>query len=265
MMNERLKGKTVVITGASGGLGEKIAHLCAASGARPVLLARNQEKLAQVARQIGDGQHVDCLPIVCDLSRQEEIPSVFQEILQETGGIDILVNNAGYGVFAEAGEVSLADLQGMFSVNVVGLIACTTEVIPVMKERRSGHIINIASQAGKLATPKSSVYSATKHAVLGYTNSLRMELADFGVFVTAVNPGPMATNFFDIADPGGSYVENVGRFILSTDKVAQKIVAAMMTRRREINMPGWMNAGSLAYTLFPGLVERLGKKAFFKK
>lgn len=86
MMNERLKGKTVVITGASGGLGEKIAHLCAASGARPVLLARNQEKLAQVARQIGDGQHVDCLPIVCDLSRQEEIPSVFQEILQETGG-----------------------------------------------------------------------------------------------------------------------------------------------------------------------------------
>lgn len=264
-MNERLKGKTVVITGATGGLGERMAHLCAASGARLVLLARNKEKLEQITGQIHAQHQSACLPVVLDLSRHEDIAPVFQSILKQTGAIDVLVNNAGYGVFAEAGDVALADLQGMFAVNVVGLIACTKEVIPSMKERRSGHIINISSQAGKIATPKSSVYAATKHAVLGYTNSLRMELADFGVFVTAVNPGPMATNFFDIADPSGSYVKNVGRFILRADKVAQKIVDAMMTRQREINLPVWMNAGSIAYTLFPGLVERLGKRAFFKK
>lgn len=264
-MNERLKGKTVVITGASGGLGGKMAYLCAASGARPVLLARDKEKLDRLARQIKADHRIDSLPIVFDLSRHEEVAPVFQGILRETGGIDVLVNNAGYGVFAEAGEVTLDDLQGMFAVNVVSLIACTKEVIPFMKKRGSGHIMNIASQAGKLATPKSSVYSATKHAVLGYTNSLRMELADYGVFVTAVNPGPMATSFFEIADPGGSYIENVGRFILSTDKVAQKVVSSMLTKRREINLPGWMNAGSIAYSLFPSLVERLGKKAFFKK
>jgi hypothetical protein len=265
VINERLKGKTIAITGASGGLGEKIAHLSAARGARLVLLARNRQKLDQIARQIHAEYQADCLPVVLDLSRHEDIAPVFQSILKQTGGIDVLVNNAGYGVFAEAGDVALEDLQGMIAVNVIGLIACTKEVIPSMKERGSGHIINVASQAGKIATPKSSVYAATKHAVLGYTNSLRMELAENGIFVTAVNPGPMATRFFEIADPGGSYVENVGRFLLRADKVAEKIVDAMMTRRREINLPVWMNAGSMMYALFPGLVERLGKKAFFKK
>ncbi|GIN19916.1 MAG TPA: SDR family oxidoreductase [Bacillus bacterium] len=263
--NERLKGKTVVITGASGGLGEQIAHRCAASGANLVLLARNQKKLEQLAENVSEKYSVDCLPLQLDLSRHEDIPAVFRDIIERVEYIDVLVNNAGYGVFSEAKDVTAADVKGMFSVNVVGLIVCTKEVINYMRQRKSGHIINISSQAGKLATPKSSVYSATKHAVLGYTNSLRMELAKDGIFVTAVNPGPMATNFFDRADPSGNYVKSLGRYILSTEKVAEKIVEAMLMNRREINLPGWMNAGSILYTLFPRLVERLGKKAFFKK
>lgn len=263
--NERLKGKTVVITGASGGLGEELAYRCAANGANLVLLARNVKKLEQAAGKIHEKYGVDCLSLELDLSRHEDIPEVFRIIFEKAGQVDVLVNNAGYGVFAEAVDATPEDVQGMFAVNVVGLIVCTKEVIPSMRKRKSGHIINISSQAGKLATPKSSVYSATKHAVLGYTNSLRMELARDGVFVTAVNPGPMATNFFDLADPSGNYIKNLGRHILSTEKVAEKVVAAMFTNRREINLPGWMNAGSILYTLFPGLVERLGKKAFFKK
>jgi len=263
--NERLKGKTVVITGASGGLGEQTAYRCAESGANLVLLARNVKKLEQMAEGIQKSHQVECLPMQLDLSKLEDIPVVFEEIFNKVSQVDVLVNNAGYGVFAEADEVTLSDLEGMFAVNVVGLIACTKEVIPSMKSRGTGHIINVSSQAGKLATPKSSVYSATKHAVLGYTNSLRMELAGHGVFVTAVNPGPMATNFFDVADPSGSYVKNLGRYILSTETVAEKLVAAMITDRREINVPGWMNAGSILHVLFPKLVERLGRKAFFKK
>ncbi|RST73749.1 SDR family oxidoreductase [Siminovitchia acidinfaciens] len=263
--NKRLKGKTVVITGASGGLGEQLAYQCAASGANLFLLARNVGKLDQMAEKIR-GQHgVDCRYLQLDLSSHEDVPAVFQAIFEEVRHVDVLVNNAGYGIFSEAKDVTLPDVQGMFAVNVVGLIACTKEVIPSMKKRKLGHIINVSSQAGKLATPKSSVYSATKHAVLGYTNSLRMELADAGVFVTAVNPGPMATSFFDLADPSGNYVKNLGRHILSTEKVAEKVVAAMLTNSREINLPGWMNAGSILYALFPKLVERLGKKAFLKK
>ena len=104
-------------------------------------------------------------------------------------------------------------------------------------ESKSGHIINIASQAGKIATPKSSVYSATKHAVLGYTNSLRMELSDFQIKVTAVNPGPIGTDFFTIADESGTYAKSVQRYILKPEYVAKKVVDAMLTSTREINLP----------------------------
>ncbi|RTR35461.1 SDR family NAD(P)-dependent oxidoreductase [Robertmurraya yapensis] len=134
-----------------------------------------------------------------------------------------------------------------------------------MKTQRSGHIVNVASQAGKIATPKSSVYSATKHAVLGYTNSLRMEVTDSNIFMTTVNPGPIATNFFEIADEKGTYVKNVQRIMLKPDYVAEKIVSAMLTKRREINLPRWMNVGSVFYALFPNLFERFGKRSFNKK
>ena len=196
LKNERLKGKTVVITGASGGLGEQIATMCAQNGANLYLLARNQERLDQVATSIREQYKVECVTMALDISLHEQIPKVFKRIYEQAGHIDVLVNNAGYGIFAEARDVEMTDLEGMFAVNVVGLIACTKEVIPFMCERKSGHIINIASQAGKLATPKSSVYSATKHAVLGYTNSLRMEMSRYGVFVTAVNPGRFVPSFF---------------------------------------------------------------------
>lgn len=265
MKNEQLHGKTVVITGASGGLGERIAYMCAENGANLFLLARNEERLVRISTAIREQYQVECTPIVLDVSKYEQIPQTFKRIYEQAGHIDVLVNNAGYGVFAEAGDVQLSDLEGMFSVNALGLIACTKEVIPSMCKRRSGHIINIASQAGKLATPKSSVYSATKHAVLGYTNSLRMEMSRCGVFVTAVNPGPIRTEFFQTADPDGSYLEKLGRFMLEPDKVAGNIVGAMLTNRREINMPRWMNWGGTLHTLMPGVVERLGRKAFFKK
>jgi uncharacterized protein len=138
-------------------------------------------------------------------------------------------------------------------------------VLPAMKQRRSGHIINIASQAGKIATPKSSVYSATKHAVLGYTNSLRMEVADDNIYVTAVNPGPIATNFFEVADKQGTYVKNVKRFMLQPEYVAKQVVNRMMTRTREINLPRWMSPGSIFYSLFPRTFELFGKRVFNQK
>lgn len=173
--------------------------------------------------------------------------------------------SSGFGIFRAAHEVTIDQIKGMFDVNVVGLMACTSMCLQKMCERRSGHIINIASQAGKIATPKSSVYSASKHAVLGYTNALRMELADFNIQVTAVNPGPIATNFFTIADEKGTYVKNVQRVMLKPEYVAQKIVDSMLTKTREINLPRWMNMGSIVYVLFPRLFERIGKRAFNQK
>lgn len=258
-------GKNIVITGASGGIGAEIAKLCAQKGANLALLARSVDKLEQLKIDLEQKYSIKVFIHRLDVSNTDEVGRVFQSIFEEMKSIDILVNNAGFGVFREAHEAIMTEIKSMFEVNVVGLMACTSMVLPKMRERRFGHIINIASQAGKIATPKSSVYSATKHAVLGYSNSLRMELADYNVFVTTVNPGPIATNFFNIADEKGTYVKNVQKFMLQPDYVANKVVNAMLTKTREINLPRWMNLGSVFYTLFPRAFERIGRKAFNQK
>jgi len=265
MVREQLIAKNIVITGASGGIGAEIAKLCAASGANLVLLARRLDKLEQLQSELQQKHNVKVDVFQLDVSNTDQVQAVFRQIFETIGDIDILVNNAGFGVFREAHEASIDEIKGMFEVNVVGLMACTSMVLPKMRARRFGHIINIASQAGKIATPKSSVYSATKHAVLGYTNSLRMELTDYNVQVTSVNPGPIATNFFNIADEQGTYVKNVQRFILQPEFVACKVVDSMLTKTREINLPRWMNMGSVVYVLFPRLFERIGKRVLNSK
>jgi short-subunit dehydrogenase len=261
----RLTNKNVVITGASGGIGLSIATLCAERGANVVLLARRLDVLEGIQKKLQERFSGSIHVYKLDVSNTDEVKTVFSKVLTELGRIDVLVNNAGYGVFDAAHDVSIKDAKGMFGVNVIGLIACTSMVLPLMRQQRSGHIINIASQAGKIATPKSSVYSATKHAVIGYTNSLRMELSDVNITVTAVNPGPIETNFFNIADEKGTYVKSVERYMLKPEFVARKVVDAMLTRTREINLPRWMNAGSIAFALFPRLFERIGKQMLNKK
>jgi uncharacterized protein len=264
-VNNRLKDKNIVITGASGGIGAEMAIQCAESGAKLVLLARSLDKLQKLKEDLQHRFQADVHVYQLDVSDMDSVKAVFSDIHAQFGHVDVLVNNAGFGIFREAHVASIEEIKGMVDVNVVGLMACTSMVLPKMRERRTGHIINIASQAGKIATPKASVYSATKHAVLGYTNSLRMELADLNIYVTAVNPGPIATNFFTIADEKGTYLNNIQRWVLQPEFVARKVVESMLTKTREINLPGWMSAASVLYMLFPRVVERFGKKAFMQK
>ncbi|WP_428909019.1 SDR family NAD(P)-dependent oxidoreductase [Niallia sp. Krafla_26] len=265
MKNERLRHKNIIITGASSGVGLSIAEKCATSGANVILLARRLDVLKEIQEDLQNRYSVRVMIFKLDVSDTDEVKNVFQQIFQEIGEIDILVNNAGFGIFRSAHELSIEEIKGMFSVNVMGLIACTNMVLPIMLKQGKGHIINIASQAGKIATPKSSAYAATKHAVLGFTNSLRMEVSDRNIFVTAVNPGPIETNFFKRADETGNYEKSVKRVMITPDYVASKVVGAMLTKRREINLPGWMNAGSILFALFPGLFEKAGKPFLNKK
>ncbi|WP_170008740.1 SDR family NAD(P)-dependent oxidoreductase [Bacillus fonticola] len=266
-MNEKLHGKLVAITGASSGIGAAVAERCAASGASVVLLARSEDKLQELVEHIQKEVEAKgtITAFALDVQNRNQVESVFTRIARELSPVDVLVNNAGYGVFDEFVHADLEDADGMFQTNVLGLMSCTKQVVPAMRHKGAGHIINVASQAGKLATPKSSVYSASKHAVLGFTNSLRMEMARDGIYVTSVNPGPVATNFFSIADESGTYLQNIKQFMLSTEVVADAIVQCMFTRKREINLPRWMNMGSILYALSPSLVEFLGKRAFFSK
>lgn len=252
-----LKGKTVVITGGSGGIGAKVGLYAAVKGATPVLLARSVDKLEEVKKMIAEYTGVEPIIHRLDVSDPEAVDTVFDSILNEVQQVDVLVNNAGFGVFDFFHEADLQDLKNMLDVNVFGLMACTRKVLPQMVERGSGHVINVASLAGKIATPKSTVYSATKHAVLGFSNGLRMELADTDIHVTAINPGPVNTNFFNIADESGDYLKNVAQYMLEPDEVAKKIVEVMEKPRREINVPFVMNAGSRMYQMFPGTLEKV--------
>ncbi len=265
LVKNRLQGKNIVITGASGGIGAEMARLAAGQGANLVLLARRIDKLERLKAELEHMYKGSVIVKSLDVANTDSVREVFNEIMAEIGHVDILVNNAGFGVFRHAHEADISEIKSMFEVNVIGLMACTSMVLPSMKQRGSGHIINIASQAGKIATPKSSVYSATKHAVLGYTNSLRLELRDEGIMVTSVNPGPISTDFFTIADEQGTYVKNIKRFMLQPEYVAKQVVNRMLTHTREINLPRWMNAGSVIYTLFPRMFERLGRRAFNQK
>ncbi|NEU30803.1 SDR family oxidoreductase [bacterium LRH843] len=253
----KLENKIIVISGASSGIGKLIAIKAANMGATVVLLARSTEKLHEVCDMIRDSTTANCIYYELDVSDFKQVTKVFNDLRKKVGPIDILVNNAGFGVFDSFVDARFEDIEEMFEVNVLGLMACTKEVLPSMLKRNSGHIINIASQAGKLATPKSSGYAATKHAVLGFTNSLRMELSQTNVYVSAVNPGPIETDFFKIADKSGNYVKNVKKYMLRPDNVAEQIVKLMIHPKRELNLPKWMNMGSVLHNLFPYISEKL--------
>jgi uncharacterized protein len=260
-----LNNKAVVITGASGGLGAHLAMDAAKKGAMPVLLARREDQLKMVQDTILKETGIKAPFYTLDVSDPDSVVKVFGEVLYDQQDVHILVNNAGFGIFEEFAEAPWKNIEGMFSTNVLGLMACTRAVLPHMLKRGSGHIINIASQAGKISTPKSTVYSATKHAVLGFSNGLRLEVEHKGVHVTTINPGPIATNFFTLADQSGNYVKNIQKFMLQPSHVSQKIIEAMQRPVREINLPWWMNIGSTVYQVMPKLVETLGGKSFRQK
>lgn len=261
----RLKGKNIVITGASSGMGADAAIEVAMQGGIPILIARRIDRMEELINQIAVGYGVHGHAYSLDVSNSSEVARVFELIKREVGHIDVLINNAGYALFKNVDDMTDEAFKSMFEVNVFGLIACTKAVLPEMLARNEGQIINIASIAGKIPTPKASGYTATKHAVLGFTNALRLETSDTNIQITAVNPGPVKTAFFDIADETGTYAKNINNMMLDSKTVAKKIVATIGTNKRELNLPGWMGFGGKCYAIFPTLMENILGKRLFEK
>ncbi|WP_068773958.1 SDR family oxidoreductase [Paenibacillus sp. FJAT-26967] len=256
-----IQGKVVVITGASSGIGAQTARLLSQRGAVPVLMARSTDKLEKLAEELGGG----CRAYSLDVTDAEAVRRVFAEVEQAYGQIHILINNAGFGLFEKFTDAPLASFEEMMDVNYFGIVRCTKAVLPGMLQARSGHIVNIASMAGKMGSAKSSGYSATKHAVLGMTNSLRQELAGSGVNISAVNPGPIDTPFFDRADPSGTYVKNVSWFMLKPERVAAAIVRTIEKNKAEIDLPFIAGLGTKLYSLFPRLLDKSAQRLLNKK
>ncbi|WP_195575810.1 SDR family NAD(P)-dependent oxidoreductase [Paenibacillus sp. 1001270B_150601_E10] len=256
-----LRNKVVWITGASSGIGALTAKYISEAGGIPILAARSEAKLREAAQGI-TGPH-EC--VVLDVTDNEQIHMVLEGILERHGRVDVLINNAGFGLFKTAMDLTLQEFEEMMDVNYMGVVRCTKAVLPSMLARGEGHIVNIASIAGKIGTPKSTAYSASKHAVLGFTNSLRMELAQSGVTISAINPGPIDTPFFDKADPSGQYVNNVRWFIMPPERVAKKIVSVIEKGRTEADLPGLASFGVKLMQLFPRLSSGVAAKVLNKK
>ncbi|RNA69029.1 SDR family NAD(P)-dependent oxidoreductase [Alteribacter keqinensis] len=259
--NERV----VVITGASGGLGLEMARQVAEYGGMPVMLARSYGRLLRAASEIKEQSGIAPYVYELDVSNEAAVKETFHSIYASVGAVDVLINNAGFGKFDLFENARMSDIKEMFEVNVYGLVACTQAVLPYMKEARSGHIIHIASQAGKISTPKSSGYAATKHAVLAFANSLRMELEGTGIRISAVNPGPVKTDFFSRADETGEYEKNVEKYMLDAKTVAGKTLKLIDKPKRELNLPRWMDVGTRVYQVFPALMEKAAASQFRKK
>jgi len=260
-----LENKVVLVTGGSGGLGEQICYEAAKQGAIVVTCARRIQQIGEVKAVCQELSGKPAYAYQLDVSNPDSVDELYDKVMTEVGRVDILVNNAGFGIFEDFLSFDLGKAYDMFEVNVLGMMVLTQKFAIDMAERRQGHIINVASMAGKMATAKSTIYSATKFAVLGFSNALRLELKPLGVAVTTVNPGPIETEFFDKADPSGSYLEKVGHLVLDSTKLAQTIVRAMKHPKREINQPVLLEIASKFYALFPTIGDYFAGGIFNKK
>ena len=154
-------------------------------------------------------------------------------------------------------DASMDTMEQMMDVNYMGTVRCTKVVLPYMLLAKSGHIVNIASLAGKISTAKSSGYCASKHAVLGFTNSLRQELKGTDIFITAVNPGPIDTPFFERADPSGSYASKMKSHMLQPRQVGQAVLRAIIQRKMEINLPTLFGWAAKFIVVFPWISNKI--------
>lgn len=196
-----LENRIAVITGASSGIGESLALLLAHAGCRVVIAARRIEKLRQIEERIRyDGG--TALAVQCDVTHREEAEALIAQTVREYERIDILVNNAGRGHLASVEETTDHMIQNMFAVNVYSLWYTTRPALLQMKKQGSGHIINVASIAGKIGFPYNSAYVAAKHACVGFTHALRMELLETGIHASVVCPGGVKTDWAATSEGG---------------------------------------------------------------
>ncbi len=185
------KQEVVLITGASSGMGKETAKTLIGVGYTVYAAARRVEKMDDLKALGG-------VPVRMDVTQEDEMVAAVEQIKQKHGGVDILINNAGFGQYGPMEETPLDKARYQFEVNLFGMAWLTQLVLPYMREKKAGKIINISSMGGKIYTPLGSWYHATKHAVEGWSDCLRFELAPFGIDVIIVEPGLIATEFGEV-------------------------------------------------------------------
>jgi NADP-dependent 3-hydroxy acid dehydrogenase YdfG len=261
-----LKGKVVLITGASSGFGEDAARLFAQEGASVVLAARRIERMqAEVARIHAQGGEAMATPV--DVTNRADIENMVKSVLENYGRIDILFNNAGFGRLDWLENLTPdRDIETQIAVNLTGVIEVTRAVLPFMIAQRSGHIINMSSVAGWLAAPMYTVYAATKFGVRGFTDALRREAAAYNIHVSGIYPGPAATEFGQHTGQSEQKQFKAPSWtIMTSEYVARQVVALAKRPRRRLILPWWFRPAIWADDRLPWLVDWLIKIGFTNK
>lgn len=227
-----LASTTAVVTGATHGIGRSVVDALVARGAQVGCIARSADDLADVAGAVGRPGQVAVAR--ADVGNRAELDGALATLGRALGPPDVLVNNAGIGLYGPVVHLDPADAERLMRTNYLGTVYATRAVLPGMIERGRGHIVNIASIAGLLGTPFEAAYAASKFAVVGFSEALAVEAAPFGVRVSMVHPGPVATQFF--ATRGHPYARRRPRPI-DPEEVARAVMKALDRGTFEQSLP----------------------------
>jgi len=223
----RLSGKVALVTGASSGIGAATALALAQEGASVALVARRQERLEDLARQIrGVGGQAEVLAL--DIVQPEAASQAVERTVLALGGLDILVNNAGLMLLGPVAGADPSDFSRMLDLNVLAVMNLTHAALETMKPQRSGHIVNVSSVSGRGAGPTSAGYSATKWALGGFSEGLRQEVRLDNIRVTVIEPGVVATELTDHITHQDTKATYEGRIATMTPLEAEDIAAAVI-------------------------------------
>jgi short-subunit dehydrogenase len=257
----KLTDKVVWITGASSGIGEALCHELATRGASLVLSARRAEVLQSVQAACENSSRHLALPL--DMLVPDSFPAALQTVLDHFGRVDVLINCAGISQRGTALKTELKVDRRILEVNYFGPIALTKLVLPAMLDRREGQIIVISSLMGKIYLPGRSAYSASKHALHGFFNSLRAEVQDDGVDVTIICPGYIRTNAsFNSLEGDGTRHNKQDNEIASgipAEKCARRIANAIEDRRAEVIIARFERLGVFINRFLPPLFRRIAR------
>ena len=256
------KNKVVLITGASSGIGKQTAIEFAKLGSNIILVARRKNKLEQVENELKQF-NVNTLVCTCDVSKKDQVEKMSKIVLEKFNSIDILVNNAGFAIYGSVYDLSINDIESQMETNYFGMIYCTKNFLPLMLEKKSGHIVNVASVAASFGLPGIASYCASKFAMLGFSEGLKHELSGTGVGITVVSPIMVKTNFFD--HPSFEKMSKYSPTSLNSKTVAKAIVKASNSSRLEIITPSIVRIAVWLKHTFPYFINPILGKSFKKQ